>query len=382
MLFIVVNLHAQSYEKLLELAIKNNAQLEIAQSQEQKALLQGQIETRLENPNIEFEVSDFSAQRLLRENQFGARVGMSQSLLLPSVKADKEQVSQSKIAINQQKFQLEKSAFIYNFNLKYLAYKEAKAKKILEKEALSISQKILTLVSKRFNAGNTAKSELLQAKIEKITVENTIKSLALESLKKKNFLLLFANLDKNFQVNTRHTFVQKKTNTIHPLLKLTQKKEELARAKLAIASHTIENIELFSEIEAEPDQDVFRFGISIPLPIFNQKSEEKQLAKLRMNNQKMALDFQKKSLKLEVAQLKNEIAMQYELQAKQKVLIGEQNELLSIYQQGYAIAKVNLLRLNTLKKALLSSKAQRLEAKFAIERNTIKINYLQGAYND
>jgi len=307
---------------------------------------------------------------------------MSQSLLLPSVKADKKALAQTRVELNRQNFQLEKSVFIYEFDLKYLDYKEAKEKELLQQEALDISEEILNIVTKRFNAGSIAKSELLQAKIEKMKAQKGLRVLELEKLKKRNSLLLFANLDETFQVDANHEFVQKNSTAMHPLLKLTEKKEALARAKLDVASHNIENIELFSEIEAEPDQDVFRVGVSIALPIFNKKSQEKQLAKIEMNNQKMALNFQKKALSLEIEQIQNEIAMQEQLQQNQQVLIQEQNQLLSMYQQGYAIAKVNLLRLNTLKKELLSSKTQRLEARFSIEQNNIKINYLQGAYND
>ena len=381
-LFIVANIHAISYEELLERAIQNNTQLQITKNQEEKVLLQGQIETRLENPSLELEVSDFSAKRVLKDNQFGSRVGVSQSLLLPSVKSDKKTLTQKRVELNRQNFQLEKSEFIYEFDLKYLAYKEAKAKELLQQEALEISEEILNIVTERFSAGSIAKSELLQAQIEKMKAQKKLRILELERLKKRNSLLLFANLDDNLQVDANHEFMQKSSMAIHPLLKVTEKKKALARAKLAVASHNIENIELFSEIEAEPDQDVFRVGFSIPLPIFNQKSQEKQLAKIEINNQQMALNFQKKALVLEVAQLENEIAMQEELQENQERVIQEQTQLLTMYQKGYAVAKVNLLKLNRLKRELLSSKTEGLEARFAIEQNKIKINYLKGAYND
>jgi len=381
-LFIVANIHAISYEELLERAIQNNTQLQITKNQEEKVLLQGQIETRLENPSLELEVSDFSAKRVLKDNQFGSRVGVSQSLLLPSVKSDKKTLTQKRVELNRQNFQLEKSEFIYEFDLKYLAYKEAKAKELLQQEALEISEEILNIVTERFSAGSIAKSELLQAQIEKMKAQKKLRILELERLKKRNSLLLFANLDDNLQVDANHEFMQKSSMAIHPLLKVTEKKKALARAKLAVASHNIENIELFSEIETEPDQDVFRVGVSVALPIFNKKSQEKQLAKIEINNQQMALNFQKKALVLEVAQLENEIAMQEELQENQERVIQEQTQLLTMYQKGYAVAKVNLLKLNRLKRELLSSKTEGLEARFAIEQNKIKINYLKGAYND
>jgi len=125
-LSIVVNLHALTYEELLEQALKNNNQLQIVKNQAQKVELQGQINTRIENPNLEVEVADFSAKRLLRQNSVGARVGVSQSLLLPWVKSDKEQLTHANVELEEENYKLEKSLFVYGFNLKYLAYKESK----------------------------------------------------------------------------------------------------------------------------------------------------------------------------------------------------------------------------------------------------------------
>ena len=381
-LFVVLNLHAQSYEALLEQALKNNAQLQIAENQEEALLLQGTIETRLDNPNLEMEIADFSSKRLLRENSFGTRVGISQSLLLPAVKADKKRLIQSRIAVAKESYKLEKASFVYRFNRHYLAYKEALEKEYLQEESLSISEKILSVVQGRFSAGSIAKSELLQAQIAKAEALSHAKVLSLDSLEKKNTLLLFTNMEATTELSISHNFVQESVTKLHPLLSLREKKEEEARAKLAVVSHPMENIELFSEIEVEPDQDIFRVGVSIPLSVFNQKSEEKQLAKIALNNQKLALNSGRKALSLELSQLQKEIVAKEALKINYEALILEEEALLKMYQQGYAIAKVNLLKLNSLKKELLTNKEHLLETSLNIEKNIIKINYLQGAYNE
>jgi hypothetical protein len=53
-----------------------------------------------------------------------------------------------------------------------------------------------------------------------------------------------------------------------------------------------------------------------------------------------------------------------------------------VYQSGYSIAKINILKLSTLKNALLMTQKELLSTNLSIERNSIKINYLQGAYNE
>ncbi|CAA6803834.1 MAG: Heavy metal RND efflux outer membrane protein, CzcC family [uncultured Sulfurovum sp.] len=381
-LFVVVNLHAVGYEELLQRAIQNNTTLKINKTKEQSIALQGQIEMRLANPNFEFEVADFSAKRVLRENQFGTRVGVSQSLLLPSLKRDKKALTQSRVALSTQEVALEKSEFIYGFNLYYLAYKEAVKKEILAQEALVISQKTVAISKARFKAGSVAKSEFLQAKIEEQGIRTLLKKLQLTGIQSRDSLLRFSNVSEAIEVETAQYFVLSQVQNEHPLLKVTKQKEKVAKEALKVASHKIESFELFSEIEAEPEQDIFRIGVSIALPIFNQKSEEKQLAKIELNNQKLALAFEKKSLRVELFQRLEAIRTQQQLESQYEVLIVEQKQLLALYQEGYRVAKVNLLKLNILKEQLLQSKEKLLETKISIEENSIKINYLQGAYNE
>jgi cobalt-zinc-cadmium efflux system outer membrane protein len=381
-LSIVVNLHALTYEELLEQALKNNSQLQLAKNQAQKVELQGQINTRIENPNLEIEVADFSTKRLLRQNHVGARVGVSQSLLLPWVESDKKQLTLANVALEEENYKLQRSLFIYKFNLKYLAYKEAKKQEALAKEALAISEDVLAIAQERFAQGSIAKHELMQAQIEKSQALSRLKTLTLNTLQAKNRLLLFSNVAEAMSLEAQHRFVEKRSDATHPLLNITEKKEAIARASMRVASHTIERVELFSEIEAEPDQDIFRVGISVPLPIFNTKSQEKQLAKLELQNQSLTLDAQKRAIALELSQLKKEILTQEALRAKDETLLMEQQALLAMYQEGYAIAKVNLLKLNSLKKSLLNTQERIVETSSLIEKNSIKINYLQGAYNE
>jgi len=96
----------------------------------------------------------------------------------------------------------------------------------------------------------------------------------------------------------------------------------------------------------------------------------------------LALSSQKRAIALELPQLKNEIRIQEELRLHDENLLNEQQGLLEMYQEGYAIAKINLLKLNTVKKALLSTQKRIVETSSLIEKNSIKINYLQGAYHE
>ncbi len=381
-LFLLANLYAISYEELLEKALQNNASLQINKSQAQRVVLEGEIETRLENPNIEFGVANFSFKRILRENSLGTRVGFSQSLLLPSLKEDKQILAGKRAEVEKENFNLEKLEFIYRFNLYYLAYREVVEKEQLAENFLGISKEILSVVEGRFNAGSIAKSEVLQARIEVKEVISQGKQLSLERLAKQNALLRFANLEETHPIELGHIFYMGSHKGLHPLLSLTQKKEEVARASLAVASHTMQNIKLFSEMEIEPSEDIFRVGVSIPLPVFHNNTQEKQLVKIAIKNQKLALSSAKRGLSLDLAQLQNEIIEQEALKVSYEALVEEESQLLEMYQAGYRLAKVNLLKLSNIKKELLGTKEKLLVIRFSIEKNIIEMNYLQGGDNE
>ena len=375
-------LHAQTYEKLLEQAIENSLDLQLMQKQTEVIKLENKIDTRLKNPTVEFEVADFSSKRLLRQNEVGVRVGVSQELLLPWVKNDKVALANSKVSVAHEQYSLEKLVFVYNFNTLYIEYKKALQKENLAQDASQIASTILNIVEEKFNAGAVARSEFMQAQIELQNTQTLEKQRQVETLKAKNRLLLFANVESSTEVEAGHQFEALKSSTQHPLLNIAQQEQSVAELELDVASHAIENIEVFSEIEAEPDQDIFRVGVSIPLPVFNNKSEEKQLAKLKLNNQKLRFLKQERALKLEIEQLKEEIALEEQTKSSYMSLLAEQEKLLALYEEGYRVAKVNLFKLNSLKQELLVNKEQILESGFAIEQKNIKIAYLQGAYNE
>ncbi len=381
-LSLVAMLHAQTYEELLEQAISNNLNLQLMQNKSEAIKLEGDISTRLKNPNVELEIANFSNKRLLRLPDVGARTGISQELLLPWVKRDKKALARSKVMVAHERYNLEKLSFVYEFNSFYIEHKEAIEKESLAQEGIVIANTILSIAQVRFSGGAIARSELLQAQIEVENAKSLQKRLELETVKAKNRLLLFANLDSSLDVEVKHLFVSSQKPNIHPLLNIAQQEQSVAKLELDIASHPIESIEVFSEIETEPEQDVFRVGVSIALPIFNNKSEEKQLAKLKLNNQKLVFSTQERVLKLEVEQLQIEIRLEEETKRSYLILLRKQEKLLDMYKQGYRVAKVNLLKLNNLKKELLLNKEQILERGFAIEQKNIKISYLQGAYSE
>jgi len=380
--FFFAPLQAMDYHSLLKKAIQNNSTLEISQNNRKQKHLEMQISTRVENPSITMEVSSFSAEFPLQNNRFGARVGVSQSLLFPSLKRDKRALGEQHILLLTERYRLEKSEFKYRFSMRYLAYKKSVLLHNLTIEALGISQNIMHIAKKRYEQGTGLKSDYLETKIADKNLHSHEKRLAFSRQKSLNTLKIMANIKGDLTLNHRYHFHLNTRQYLHPLLALTQKQKALIKAKLKIASHSIESYEIFSEIESEPDAEVFRIGISIALPIFHDKSEEKQLLKLEQSNQRLRLANQEKALHIELKNLKEENTLLKEMLQEYTSLRDEQNALLKIYQKGYRIAKINLVALEMTKQSFINNQEEIIKTNINIEENIIRMNYLKGEKDD
>ncbi len=381
-LFLVVCLEAQNYEELLNQAIQNNLNLQLIQSQQEKVSLNGEIAKRYANPNLELEIADFSSQFVTKSNSFGAKIGVSQSIPLPHIQKDRESITQNQINVVQKQYSVEKSNFIYGFNLKYLAYKKAQNLLALHEKSIMLSKEILETVNQRYQEGAVAKSDYLEAKLEYSRTQNRRANLLFDVSKTKNELLAFSNITNAEFIESAHLFLLAQQTLPHSTIELGKAKNQVSQAKLELLQHSVESIEFFSELEKELDQDIFRVGVSIALPTFNVKSEERQLEKIKIANQTLRIVNQERLLLLEIEQLKSENSQLEHLKQSNESLISSQEELFNMYQQSYRIAKVNLLKLQQIKEQRILNQEKILESNFAIEQNNIKINYLQGAYSE
>ena len=381
-LFLVVQIEAQTYEQLLQQAIENSVNLQTIHNQQEQISLEGEIDRRYENPNLELEIADFSPQFIRQKNQFGTRIGISQSLPLPHILEDKKSITQNKIEVAQESYKIQKSKFIYAFNLRYLAYKKAKHRLDLAYKALKLSKDVLETVNKRYQEGAVAKSDQLEAKLDYKKIENQLESLSFKVSKAKNSLLYYAKSKSEEAIELEQSFILLRNRTLNPIIRLNEAKNRVSQAKIELFGHSVNSIEVFSELEQEPDQNIFRVGVSIALPTFNNREQEKQLEKIKIANQTLRIFAQKRAVNLQVQQLTNENRKLKNLRESSHNLISSQQELFDIYKRSYRISKVNLLKLQQSKEQQVLLLKKILEIDFALERNNIKINYLQGAYSE
>jgi cobalt-zinc-cadmium efflux system outer membrane protein len=384
-LFSLPSFSTQSYQEILDKALQKNITLQIAQRKESIIALEGKIETRRKNPNLELEVSDFlelDRNRFGAINDFGLRAGVSQELLLPKVKKEIEHLTQAKMGVAKENYTLLKSEFIYQFTLKYLAYRNALKKESFLEEALHISNEILETVKIRYEHGAVPQSEFLQSRLDTRQLLNRIDELRLETSTKRDDFLLFANIQQNIDIDEGYVVHLKKSSWRDPFQKLKVQEERLSTATLKRLSHTIEMIELFSEIEKEPQEDIFRVGISVPLPLYNIKSQERALAKIARSTQIAKQESREYLVGIRLQQLKKKQKQIKETKEQYQRRLDEQEQLFEMYKQGYDFAKVNLFKLQESQKRMVEIQESLSLLEMRYEKNIVTINYLKGAYHE
>ena len=369
-----MGIYAQSYHQILKRAINNSADFKLANSRLKSMELKSNIEQRYKNPSLELSLRD-------EDNHRYKDISLTQEITFPWVKADKKRLSNTQLDVARVKNSIEKEKFIYNFAFKYLEYREIYKLKNLQKSSISISKKILNITKNRLKEGAITQSDLLQAKLDYTKAVTKLKELDFIKSQKRLEFLLFANLDDSTKIDINHKFYIHKAKDINSIKKLTNAQKRVAQKKLSLASHNIESIEIFGEVEEDINQDIIRVGISMPIPIFNSKSQEKQLAKIELANSDIIDKAQDRRFRLEIVNLKKEIKTLKSLKQSYQSEIKKAQKLLKLYQNGYRLAQINLLKLNILKQKLLESKSNILKVDTLIQKSIIKINYLQGSQN-
>ncbi len=375
---IMTNLQAETFEVFLQKAVSNNNILkaDILKVQQQKK--KADILTRWKNPELELAMAKFGNE----SDEIGFNVGLYSQIPLPHVQKYKIELAEINTQSEISKQNLNKAKFIQAVSLKYLHYL---SKVFLLEQSVKESQlakSIYNLAKARFHAGNVSKGESLRASVDyKLSLQEQ-SNMKLQKLNSYYALLRFANSPKEVYLDTSYEFKVLKTKNSNPKLLNIEKQLSYAKVISKLNENTIESVGIFAELEKEPDMDIYRAGFTLPLAIFNNKNEEKQISKLEIQKQSLFLKNEKQKQDMKLRQLSYEYQLLTDLQEKNSNILKEEQELLSMFKKGYKIANTKLLELQDIQNKLIKTQKRLIGIKISKYRNIIEQNYLQGAYNE
>lgn len=375
-------LSAESFDEFLQKAIKNSPYMESSALAVKQTKEQGNILTRYENPTLELEYASFKSD--IGSNDNGYRVGYSQPLRLWGVSKDKKNLADANNKNSDATYAQKRAIFIRDISLAYTSYSEANKLLSLSDESLSIAKKIYEISTARLESGTISHGVKLQAQVDYEMAENSKSTLSLAAMNSYYSLLKIAGISEEIELENDYEFNTNSNieNVENPKIKVleTQKVQSLSEAKLN--SNTVESIDLFAEIENEPDQDILRVGVNIPLAIFNDKSEEKSIAILQASRSELLIKNENTRLNIDSNRLQKERKSLLELNANNKKILQTQLKLLKMYEDGYKIANINLLQLQDIKNKVIQTKRTLIQISTALNQNAIYTNFYQGTYNE
>lgn len=385
-IFLALGLSAygMSYEKFKKYTQKNAKVL-----QKQALLIQTTQETnnillRTQNPILGLEASRFNPQGADSSFQYAGSI--TQTIRTVNYYHGLEEKAHANTLLQQAYVLDGKAAYMRSVENLYTSYVyQSKLLTLLEEE-YTLSKKVTAMVKQRYQNGSQNKVAYLQEKTDTLLLKTEMSTTKQEMNTLYYQLLSIAGMTKKVSLQKQFIYpISSLTQTnshTNPKQQILQAKEKLLESHISMNESSIESYELYSSIEDEPDQSILRLGISIPLPIFNDKSEEKMLAKLQkeqlnLDKEQLEIDIftKKKMIKSSIKELNN----QYQAL---KVLKKEQQLLNDLLQEGYQIAQGSIFMLMTAKNRLIQTQKSLLQTEKNINHKKIDLRFIQGDYND
>lgn len=378
------SLNAEDFKYLLNKALESNSNLKSSEIEVQLAKENGSTLTRYDNPIIEFSYADYKSKEKGNKEK-GQGVSITQKIVPWNVANDKTDLSDAIIKNEVDKYNLDKQEFIKELSLRYTIY--AKNKSFLEviKESQKIATKIYDISNEKYKLGAISKADLLQSEIELIDIKKKENEINLEIMSSYYDLMKFAgieeqyfNLDSDYKFNiTNNANLER-----NPFIISEESKKKMLLAESELNSNLIDSFDLIYSYSEEPDQTVNQIGISLPLPIFNSKSEESRIAKLTAMKMDLSVNNQKQQLSMEYERLVKERKLLDDLKVENENVLKLQMESLKMLIEKLKISQISIIDIQNSKMKLIQTMTDLINVETVLNQNAISINYITGEYND
>ena len=381
---LTLSLFGMSYEQFKAYTLKHSPVLRQQQLKIQMADAQNGIALRAQNPSLYIGGADYNPKN--GSNELGYAVSFSQPVRTGSFYEGVQATANANLQLAQAYATEGRAGYLRSLENLYTNYVyQSRLLSLIEAE-YRLSQKVTQMVYKRYKSGLENRVAYLQAKTQTSMLKTQLYTARQQRDTLYYQLLATAGLSK--KVSLAKVFIydisaaNAQSGKTTPLEAILLAKERLYQSKAIAAQGSFTQYELNTELEKEPDQSIFRLGVSIPLAINHDRSQERMLAKLQQNQvalerQQLAVTLKNQKQMLQSA-IKELTAQYHALQNLQK----EQQELTALLQEGYTISKGSLFELMTAKNRLIQTRKALLQTQKTINEKKIELRFLQGAYND
>ncbi|WP_297525435.1 TolC family protein [Sulfurovum sp.] len=379
-----LSLFGMSYETFKAKTLKNSKILKSQTLNLQTAQQQNNILLRAANPTLNLELSNYNEKVGGSDVEYAA--GISQTIRTGSYMNGLQEKATATSLLSKAFVTQGRAGYIKTLETLYTEYVFQSKMLTLLKQEYTLSNRVTAMVKERYESGSENRVAYLQAKTETLTLKTQMYTTKQQLAKLYYQLLAVAGLTQKVSLEKKFIYsIFSKTKSsakLSPQQQILKAKEKLYRSDYSINQSSFRNFDLYAGVEQEPDQGIVRVGVNIPLSINNDRSEERMLAKLKMqqtqlDNEQLSINTrsQKQMFKAAI----RELSQQYYVL---KTLQNEQQELTTLLQEGYKIAKGSLFQLMTAKNKLIQTRKALLQTQKMINDQKIELRFLQGDYND
>lgn len=367
--------YAETFDTFLTHVVDKNPYLNASALMIDNARLEGKKLSRYDNPTVEMEASNF-------QTSYGYRMAFNQPVRVWGVGDDKEKIARSLSANAKASVTMVRSSFIKEVSLLYTDFAQNQKLAELANEELQIAQSIKEVSKQRYANGSLSKALMLQSSVVYADAQANVMEYEKEKVKSYNALREYAGVTEEVIIESDSIFTRISQVNQSPNLVLLESQNDLKLAQTKLETRTIESIEVFGGYEKQPRQNTYSAGISIPIPLFNTKQEEKSIQELQLRQNALFIKGQNERLSIRKNALNKEISSLESLLQKRQENLKSTEELLKMYRDAYAIANINLLELYEIKNRRITTQKEMISLQSQINRSIIEYNYLQGAYNE
>ncbi|BDY13723.1 TolC family protein [Hydrogenimonas cancrithermarum] len=372
---------AVDFKTFETMALQNAPAMQAARLENNAAKLQGRIALRYANPSIEGEVSGFDADA--GGSDTGWRTAISQPVRVFGLGHDLQRYADRLNILAEKGYEKGRAGFMVQLRHRYVDYVKAVHAKALLEQKIALAKRLETIAQERFENGAGTRAKVMQASLQRIAAETKLIEGQREIVARYYDLLADAGMTEQVTLDAAFLYpveVDNHADTAlkNPELQAMQALSNLYEAEAKTHDRSIKAYQLFAEYEEEPDQSIARFGVGIDLPLFNRNKEEYQLARIRVQQASLRVAQLKSEQKAQLESLQLQLATLGKHYAALKQRLEKEQELLSLFEEGYRAAQSSLLDLIQTKNALIDTKRQLLETEYLANLYHIQIDYLKG----
>jgi len=379
-----LTLFGMSYKEFKRYTLKNSNILKSQTLSSQTTLQENNILLRASNPTLNLEVSNYNENAGGNNVEYAA--GISQTIRTGSYMNGLESKAYASSLLNKAFRTQGRAGYIKTFEGLYTQYVYQSKMLSLLKDEYALSGRVTNMVKERYKSGSENRVAYLQAKTETIALKTQMYTTKQQRSTLYYQLLAIAGFSKKISLDKRFIYSvsskTKSTSRLSPKQQILKAKKKLYQSDYTMNQNALRNYDLYAGIEKEPEQSILRVGLNIPITINNDRSEERMLAKLKMQQNQLdnkQLSINVRSQKRMIKAAIRELSQQY---YALKTLQAEQQELTTLLQEGYKIAKGSLFQLMTAKNKLIQTRKALLQTQKMINDQKIELRFLQGDYNE